>query len=173
MLPPVRRRTSAAVRTLVAALVAALCGALPLAAQAADTLSPGARLRVTALHPARVVLGSYRETTDTTLVLELRAAPVAIALREIARVELSRGRRASVAGGIGGFLVGAVLGGVIGCAANRDSYGVFCGGQDDTRVFLSAGLGGVVGGTAGALLPRRERWVSLEDERWGTARRRD
>jgi membrane associated rhomboid family serine protease len=74
-----------------------------------------------------------------------------------------------VVGGVVGFLAGAVLGGVIGCAANRDSYGVFCGGQDDTKVFVGAALGGVAGGAVGALLFRRERWTVIAGP-WGAAR---
>lgn len=69
--------------------------------------------------------------------------------------ETRRARKPSVVGGVVGFVLGAAAGGALGCLANEDDYGVFCGGQDDRKVYLGAALGGVVGGTLGALLLRR------------------
>jgi gas vesicle protein len=65
-------------------------------------------------------------------------------------------RRPNVTGGIIGFVVGAAAGATVGCLANKDDYGVFCGGQDDTKVVVGAAVGGVVGAAIGALLFRRE-----------------
>lgn len=165
-----RVRPQRAAPPLAALALAALSLASPLTAQQSAPLEPGARLRVSAVAPARVLVGEYLALTDTTLLLTRREQPLAVALREIARVEFSRGRRPGVVGGVVGFLAGAVLGGVIGCAANRDSYGVFCGGQDDTTVFGAAALGGVAGGAAGALLFRRERWTVIAEGPWGAVR---
>lgn len=64
--------------------------------------------------------------------------------------------RPNVTGGIIGFVVGAAAGAAVGCLANKDDYGVFCGGQDDTKVVVGAAVGGVVGAAIGALLFRRE-----------------
>jgi LytS/YehU family sensor histidine kinase len=61
-----------------------------------------------------------------------------------------------------GLLLGAAAGGVIACTANRDAYGVFCGGQDDTKLVIGAAIGGAAGATLGALLFRRERWTAVD-----------
>jgi hypothetical protein len=147
-------------------MVLALCSpVLPLGAQ--DTLfaEPGSRLRVTAEERnPRVETGAYRALTDTSLVLFRDNAQIALPLARISRVEVSRGRKPNVAGGIVGFLLGATAGGVVACTANRDSYGVFCGGQNDTKLVIGAALGGAAGAAIGALLFRRERWSVVELE---------
>lgn len=141
-------------------LLVAVCWPVGLL-QAQDAHAPitDARLRVTTEHPLlRVDIGTYQTLTDTTLVLSRGPARITLPLAGITRVEVSRGRKPSIVGGVVGFLVGAVAGGALACAANRDDYGVFCGGQDDSKVILGAAVGGVVGAGAGALLFRRERW---------------
>jgi hypothetical protein len=60
----------------------------------------------------------------------------------------------SVTGAIVGAVVGAAVGGALGCLANRDDYGVFCGGQSDTKVVIGAVLGAGAGAWIGAVLPR-------------------
>lgn len=75
----------------------------------------------------------------------------------LARVEAATARRPSVAGGVAGALVGAVAGGVVGCMANRDDYGVFCGGQSDTTVAIGAIIGAGIGAYIGAKLFARDR----------------
>ncbi len=61
--------------------------------------------------------------------------------------------------GIVGGVLGAAAGGfALGCLANRDSYGVLCGGQNDTKLAIGAVTGGLAGAALGALLGRRERW---------------
>lgn len=66
------------------------------------------------------------------------------------------GRRPNTTGGIIGFVVGAAAGATVGCLANKDDYGVFCGGQDDTKVVVGAVIGGAVGAAVGALVFARE-----------------
>lgn len=61
-------------------------------------------------------------------------------------------RRPNLTAGLLGFVIGGVAGAAVGCALNSDDYGVFCGGQDDTRVVVSAAIGGLVVGTAAAFL---------------------
>lgn len=99
--------------------------------------------------------------TDSTLVLVRDSDEIALALKDVFRLEQSQGDRLSVIGGFAGLLLGVAAGGAAGCAANRDSYGVFCGGQDDTKVVVGAALGGLAGAALGAWLLRRERWEEL------------
>ncbi len=144
-------------------VVLALC--CPLAVlNAQDTvLAPGARLRVTSEHRMpRIEIGRYHALTDTTLVLSRDTAILALPLADISGVEVSRGRKPGIAGGVVGLLLGAAAGGVIACTANRDDYGVFCGGQDDTKLVIGAAIGGAAGATLGALLFRRERWTAVD-----------
>jgi hypothetical protein len=54
-------------------------------------------------------------------------------------------------------VLGAAVGGALACFANRDDYGVYCGGQNDTVVVIGAVIGAGVGGWIGAVLPRRWR----------------
>lgn len=70
----------------------------------------------------------------------------------IGRAEMQAARRRSVAGGIGGFLVGGAAGAALACLANEDDYGVYCGGQNDTIVFLGAALGATIGAYLGSRL---------------------
>ena len=72
------------------------------------------------------------------------------------------GKKANVGLGVLGLLLGAGVGGALGCLANKDDYGVYCGGQDDTKVIVGAALGGLAGAAAGALLFKREAWRTVE-----------
>ena len=58
-------------------------------------------------------------------------------------------------------LGGAAVGGALGCLANNDDYGAYCGGQDDTKVIVGAALGGIAGAAAGALLFKKESWQTV------------
>lgn len=135
-----------------------------LSAQELQPLTVGARVRVTIGGPvARVQIGTFQALLDTALLLKAGPSPLTISLDNIERLELSRGHKASVVGGVVGLVVGAAAGGfVLGGLANRDDYGVIGGGQDDTKLFVGAALGGVVGAVLGATLFRRERWVPVD-----------
>lgn len=144
-------------------VVLALC-CPPTVLVAQDTfVAPGARLRVTSEHRVpRIETGRYHALTDTTLVLSRDTSVLALPLADISRVEVSRGRKPGIAGGVVGLLLGAAAGGVIACTANRDDYGVFCGGQDDTKLVIGAAIGGAAGAALAALLFRRERWTTVD-----------
>ena len=132
-------------------------------AQAVPTVEPGTRVRVTLAGPTlRREIGTWKALTDTTLQLDTGANPIAIPLAVIERIERSAGRRRSLAGGIAGFVIGAAAGGAAGCLANRDDYGVFCGGQSDTKVVAGAAIGAVAGAALGAVLFGGERWTAVE-----------
>lgn len=118
------------------------------------------RVRVT-IGDSRTV-GTWHSVTDTNLVLSTPSGLLSFSARNITRLEQSLGRRPNVVAGVIGAVLGAGIGGVVGCAANADSYGVFCGGQDDTKVVVGASAGAVLGGLAGALLFKREQWQDFE-----------
>jgi hypothetical protein len=148
----------------------ALCWSVaPLHAQDVVQLTPATRLRVSAASPlTQVQTGAYRALTDSALVLSRDTSQLTIPLAGITRVELSRGRKPNVATGVVGLLLGAAAGGAIGCAANSDDYGVYCGGQDDTKVIVGAALGAAAGATLGALLFKREEWSVVDGSRLRT-----
>lgn len=142
---------------------APLEGQLPQPARQADTLDPGDRIRVSVVTPTpRLYIGTYQARTDSTLQLQSGGSPLTIPMTTVTRLEQSRGRKLSVAGGVLGFLVGGAGGAALGCLANRDDYGVFCGGQSDTKVVVGAALGGAAGAALGAIVFRRERWSPVE-----------
>ena len=148
-------------------IVLALCWPVaPLGAQDSIAARPGSRLRVkTGESTAQIQTGTYHAVTDTTLVLWRAGAELSLPLASIRRLEISGGRKPNVAAGVVGFLLGAAAGEVVACTANRDSYGVFCGGQDDTKLIVGAALGGAAGAAIGVLLFRRERWSVVELDR--------
>jgi hypothetical protein len=148
--------------TLVAAALLAPA-ALPCRAQDALPFSSGTRLRVTIVRPSvQTRIAPFQAFTDSTLVFSADAVPRVVPLADISRLEWSEGRHLSVLGGVLGLIVGVAAGAAVACDANRDSYGVFCGGQNDTKVVVGSGLGGAAGATAGAFLLRRERWNSFD-----------
>ena len=116
------------------------------------------RMRVTMVRTGTQTIGTLHSATDTSLTLSTANGLLAFSSQTIARIEQSAGRQPNIPIGIAGLIVGAVAGGAIGCAVNADSYGVFCGGQDDTKVIIGASAGALAGGLAGALLFQRERW---------------
>ena len=122
--------------------------------------APGARIRVRLVATDSRLTGTYRGLQDSLLLLA-QPEPRAIPLGSIAGLERSLGQRPSVAGGIVGLLLGAGAGFALGCLANPDDYGVYCGGQDDTKVIVGMTLGGILGATAGALLFKHEKWTPL------------
>ncbi len=146
------------------ATLLALALASPLWAQEGTAPAPGARIRVTLEgEEARSRIGRYEAVRDTALVLRSGDSAQLIPMSRVRRLEVSRGRKPSTVGGA----IGAVLGGLsgafaAGCLANRDDYGVLCGGQDDTKLVDGGLVGGAVGATVGALLGRRDRWQALE-----------
>ena len=129
--------------------------------------APSQRVLVTTVGPvagpARVT-GEFQEWRDSTLVLRAEGGvPRTIPLRTIEVLEVSRGRAPGPT--LAGLLLGTAVGFALGCAANRDDYGVYCGGQSDATVFTGAALGGRVarpvrsssGGSSGPRWPFRPR----------------
>ncbi|HET6763371.1 MAG TPA: hypothetical protein VFH27_06855 [Longimicrobiaceae bacterium] len=135
--------------TLLAALT--LCAApLPAQSAAPPAPTPGSRLEpgsTPRLRPASNRVFDPSIATGAVVIAPSRQLAPAVL-----KTDGSRGY--SVVGGVAGFVVGAAAGGALGCLANRDDYGVFCGGQDDTKVFVGAALGAAVGAALGAVIFR-------------------
>jgi hypothetical protein len=113
------------------------------------TLAPQAQAQAQAA-------GSYRAFGRGAPVLDHVWSHHGAALLNHSLAEQDGGRRRlSVAGGIGGFVVGAVAGALVACHFNRDDYDVFCAGQNDTKVAVGAVIGGATGAALGAYLFRR------------------
>jgi hypothetical protein len=138
----------------IATLLAALTlSAAPLAAQASSQPSPSSNAPTPAVSAALSLRIADRAAEPFLLAPDAELVPPA---RQLAPATLlaEGSRRYSVAGGIGGFILGGAAGGTLGCLANKDDYGVFCGGQNDTRVFVGAALGAAVGAALGAVILR-------------------
>jgi hypothetical protein len=146
---------------LVLALVLAL--ATPAGAQEGATVQRGARVRVWTFEPsADPILGEFERWTGSELLLYQGEVARTIAFDDIDILEVSEGRRFNTVGAVIGGALGAAAGGALACATvNRDDYGVFCGGQSDTEVFVGAVLGAAAGVVVGGLLIRAERWVPV------------
>jgi hypothetical protein len=144
---------------LHAVILLGAVGLLPesLLAQGPD-LVVGTRVRVTITAQPTTRVGAFRGVDPAYLSLQVDTTTYRIPRETIARLEQSTGKKPNVAAGVLGAILGAGVGGALGCLANKDDYGVYCGGQDDTKVILGAVLGGLAGGAAGALLFKKEGW---------------
>lgn len=114
-------------------------------------LKPGDRVRIT-LERHGPVTAEFRSFTADELTAGALAArkPDVVAVERYRGGRWSRGKRAAVAAAIsfgGGFAVGAAAGG-----CSRDEW--FCIGRGPSGLILG-GVGAVLGGAVGALLPNR------------------
>lgn len=158
-----RRPSGCRLATTALALVILSSPGSGLSAQVEEPVRPGARLRVTTAEPLRAVrIGALESLTDTGFTLLSGSTVHTIPFGTVTRMEVSRGKRLNIPVGVVGLVLGGAAGGAVGCLANRDSYGVFCGGQDDTKVIAGAVLGAAVGGVLGAVVFRREAWSPLD-----------
>ena len=121
----------------------------------------GTRVRVTTTTEPTTRIGRFRGQDAAAITLQVDTSSYRIPRETISRIEQSMGRKPNVTTGIIGVLLGAGIGGALGCLANKDDYGVYCGGQDDTKVIVGAVLGGLAGAATGALLFKRERWSTV------------
>ena len=143
------------------ALLAAL-GASPLVLEAqGPPIVYGTRVRVTTTTQPTKRIGLYRGNDPAAITLQVDTSSYRIPRETIVRIERSVGKKPNVTAGILGGIVGAGVGGALGCLANEDDYGVYCGGQDDTKVIVGAVLGGLAGAAAGALLFKKEKWATV------------
>jgi hypothetical protein len=149
-------------RAAALALVAFL--ALPTLAlaqgQDAATVQRGARVRVTTFDGAPTI-GEFERWDGSSLLIYDRDEPLTFAFDDIDVLEVSQGWSVNTGGVVVGGLLGTAAGGALGCVANNDDYGAFCAGQNDTKVFMGAALGGAAGVALAALLFRVERWLPI------------
>jgi hypothetical protein len=116
--------------------------------------------------------GTLESLGSRTLTLRTEERTEVIPTESIRRLEVSTGRSPSRTWAGVGVLVGGSTGAFVGgCLANKDDYGVLCGGQDDTRYVIGGVVGGLAGGILGAWLGRTERWDEVDLERERSARR--
>jgi hypothetical protein len=132
------------------------------AQQEPPPLERGQRVRVTVPTASAVALVGRLDSVDADS-LRLRRAvepSVAISLRDVVRLEVSRGRRRALGAGVG-FAAGAVIGGTVGAVAYS--------GTDtptETVALGSAAFGGVVGAVLGLLIGgMTDRWEEVPLDR--------
>ena len=140
------------------ALLAALGSAPAALAAQGPAIVYGTRVRVTTTTQPAKRIGLFRGNDQASITLQIDTTSFRIPRETIAKLEQSMGKKPNATTGIIGAILGAGVGGALGCLANKDDYGVYCGGQDDTKVIVGAVLGGLAGGAAGALLFKREGW---------------
>lgn len=144
-------------RALVLLLV---CAAPTLSAQD-PVAEPGDRIRVTLLPGQEPRVGVLEGLRSQEITFRIGSSTETAPLARVKLLEVSRGHRPGLLGGILGAVLGVGVGGVVGCLANKDDYGVFCAGQSDTKVAVGALAGALAGGALGAWLGRRERWIAV------------
>ena len=146
-------------RPLSTTILFLACGT-PLAAQG-PAPALGQRVRITTSAPGTTRVGTWRGADAANVSIQVDSTTLTIPRGTITRLEQSMGKKPNMAMGVIGLLFGAGVGGALGCLANKDDYGVYCGGQDDTKVIVGAALGGLAGAAAGALLFKREAWRTV------------
>jgi hypothetical protein len=154
-------------RIVGASLSVVLAGSPLYAAEQGPPPEPGDRVRVTESgETTGPRIGTWEGLRNEHLLVKADDRSHRIPLSAVRRLEVSRGRKASVTGGVLGTVVGGAMGSVaMGCLANKDDYGVACGGQDDTKFLIGALVGGLAGGVLGALIGRGERWEGVDVDR--------
>lgn len=152
------------------ALAAALISPPASAAQPAS-LTPGARVRISAPDlDLRNRAGKIVRATEDSVTIDFRGRrpPVTMPIESLSRMEVSTGKRsrAGLARGVGiGLLIGAAIGSVIASALSEGTCADEC--QRGSRVLVRGGgvAGAVLGGVIGvATAPDRWEEVSLRRE---------
>lgn len=139
----------------------------------ASTLpEPGTRIRLTARMPERQRwTGRFVSVVNDTLTMrpgDKEGGLLAVSMLDVTRLEVSRGTRSNSLRSAGwGFVIGAVLGGVVGYAGTNNSNDLYGAGFDAAAGAVVVGiLGAAVGAVHGARNPS-EHWrdVNLKDLR--------
>jgi hypothetical protein len=138
-------------------------------AQPADSsLHPGAKIRVTPLSWAlERVTGTLVQVDGDSLQVQTRKGIYAISRSEIARLDVSRGKKSAAGKGLEwGFLGGALAGAVVSTLVCSTNTCTFIEGPDAPAVWIP--LGTAIGAAGGALvglvigsLTHTDRWERL------------
>ena len=128
-------------------------------------LTPNARIRVKPLTPpTKRVTGSLIAISDDSLSLQVRGQIRRLALTDVSTLQLSAGRKPTVAGTVVGGLTGALAGLWIGASienATTEGCTEYCGLGGGLIGFAVGGIGGLF---AGYFLLTRERWTDVPVE---------
>lgn len=146
-----------AVRTAIMLIMLVMPLSSAAAQQAVTDASTTGTIAGTAPLPEAAMRWDIIRYPSTVIPRMATGADQSIARRHALQIELDSDRSWSVTGAVVGAVAGAAVGVAIGCLANRDSYGVYCGGQSDTKLVIGGLLGAGAGAWIGAVLPRRLR----------------
>ena len=130
-------------------------------------LAPGDRLRVSYSNGvSKRFVGNLVALRADTLFLKNHTVPLA---SSVTKVEVSRGSAGTAHGGLvglglGGFLTGAVIGGII-AEEKVDCAGPGCLDVDFSGLFLGGFVGAIVGAGIG-IANSGERWEELPDVKY-------
>ena len=130
-------------------------------------LAPGDRLRVSYSNGvSKRFVGNLVALRADTLFLKNHTVPLA---SSVTKVEVSRGSAGTALGGLvglglGGFLTGAVIGGII-AEEKVDCAGLGCLDVDFSGLFLGGFVGAIVGAGVG-IANSGERWEELPDVKY-------
>jgi hypothetical protein len=138
-------------------------------AQAAPAVPVGTRVRFTPPERMRGLVGTIAgQRHDTLLLRTERDDTVPVPLAELDRLELSRGVHGHALKGLGlGFLVGAVVGGVVGAAVEPDE--LLGRGVNVAAGIILGGAGGSLIGLGVGASVRTERWEAIPGDGAGAA----
>ncbi len=164
-----------------ATILVAILAFVPLASATAQ-VRPGARVRVTRLpicppthttcvgRSPRQDVGTFVRWSDDTLLVLSNGNTLALPLDAVTRLDVSRGRKTNTGKGAEiGFLLGGVVGAVIGYASYEECEGV-CFGDFGSgfAAFVGGLVGGLGGGAVGALIgssTKTDRWREVPLDR--------
>ena len=170
-----------------ATILVAILAFVPLTSATAQVpVRPGERVRVThqpicpagticlGPSPRRRSVGTFLAWKADSLVIQSNGDTLSVPVNLVTRLDVSRGRNTNTGEGAGiGFLLGAVVGAVIGLASYEEceSQGAFsCLGPDGPEIYALAGaiIGGLGGLVAGALIgsaTETDRWQEVPLDR--------
>ncbi len=167
-----------------ATMLVVILAFVPLASETAQVQQPierGARVRVTILLPCPDIYtscadwrsrhnGTFVAWKADTLVVQSNGDTLTVPVTLLTRLDVSRGRKTNTGKGAEiGFLLGGVVGAVIGYASYEECEGV-CFGDFGSgfAAFVGGLVGGLGGGAVGALIgssTKTDRWREVPLDR--------
>ncbi len=166
-----------------ATMLVAILAFVPLASATAQVQQPierGARVRVTILLPCPDIYtscadwrsrhnGTFMAWKADTLVVQSNGDTLSVPVDRVTRLDVSRGRKTNTGKGAEiGFLLGGVVGAVIGYASYEECACLGGGVGPETLAVAGAGIGALGGLVAGALIgssTKTDRWREVPLDR--------